>query len=392
MAELPLFAAVDLAGILRAVAGGQAPDVLAVVLPLHRVGDRVLAVGQRRAAAVEEVVDPALAHVLVLDVPVVDPDMAVLVAEQRPERQVLLAVVNAPVMVVGARPHGPRIRAHGVGRRAERQHVEQHRLVVAHPVMDDETALREPAHRDQRFALLQPGPVHLAVELVGDAPDLPLARIVAVVVRLREEHAHHQQRRVDAGQLHPAVVAMALLHVQEMIVEALVAALAGPLRSLRDVAQEAQGGQGAVHGLGPADPAVLDADRIGRQRIADRGDAGERTRRVAVGRQAVAFVGRVPEELEGALLDVAEQRRQLGPRRPLRQHRLDQHDIGLGRGRLRRRGRRLLAARGQQPDRHRHQYPDLQLPPAHAILPCYPPPGSTCLPRPRPAPDGARAG
>src|SRR5690606_10520215 len=59
VAEFALLAAVDLAGVLRAVAGGQAPDVLAVVLPLHRVGDGVLALGQRRAAAVEEVVDPA---------------------------------------------------------------------------------------------------------------------------------------------------------------------------------------------------------------------------------------------------------------------------------------------------------------------------------------------
>src|SRR5690606_39488354 len=96
-----LLAAVDLAGVLRAVAGGQAPDVLAVVLPLHRVGDGVLALGQRRATAVEEVVDPAFAHVLVLDVAEVDPDMAVLVAEQRAEAQVLLAVVHAPVVGVG---------------------------------------------------------------------------------------------------------------------------------------------------------------------------------------------------------------------------------------------------------------------------------------------------
>src|SRR5690606_37343073 len=59
VAELALLAAVDLAGVLRAVGRGQAPYVLAVVLPLHRVGDGVLALGQGRATAVEEVVDPA---------------------------------------------------------------------------------------------------------------------------------------------------------------------------------------------------------------------------------------------------------------------------------------------------------------------------------------------
>src|SRR5690606_21093092 len=110
VAELALLAVVDLAGVLRAVAGGQAPDVLAVVLPLHRVGDGVLALGQRGAAAVEEVVAPALAHVLVLDVAEVDPDVAVLVAEQRTEAQVLLSVVHAPVVVVGAGPHRPGLR------------------------------------------------------------------------------------------------------------------------------------------------------------------------------------------------------------------------------------------------------------------------------------------
>src|SRR5690606_38297399 len=110
VAELAFLATVDLAGVLRAVASGQAPDVLAVVLPLHRVGDGVLALGKRGAAAVEEVVDPAFAHVLVLDVAEVDPDMAVLVAEQRTEAQVFLPVVHAPVVVVGAGPDRPGLR------------------------------------------------------------------------------------------------------------------------------------------------------------------------------------------------------------------------------------------------------------------------------------------
>src|SRR3546814_13787967 len=57
--ELALLALVDLHRALRAVAGGQAPDVLAVPLPVHRVLDRLGALCQRGAAAVLEVVDAA---------------------------------------------------------------------------------------------------------------------------------------------------------------------------------------------------------------------------------------------------------------------------------------------------------------------------------------------
>src|SRR3546814_5167960 len=54
VAELALLALVDLHRALRAVAGGQAPDVLAVPLPVHRVLDRIGALCQRGAAAVLE--------------------------------------------------------------------------------------------------------------------------------------------------------------------------------------------------------------------------------------------------------------------------------------------------------------------------------------------------
>lgn len=190
--------------------------------------------------------------------------------------------------------------------------------------MVDEAALREPAHRDQRRTLLQPRPVDLLVQRVGDLADFLLARIVAVVVRLREQHAHHQQRGIHRGQFDPAVVATAFLHVQEVVVEALVAGLAGTLRAHRHVAEEFQGGQGAVDRLVAADPAVLDTDRIRGQREADRGDAGERPRRIAVRGQAIDLVGGIPEELEGTTLDVIEQRRQHRLHRPRRCVGLDQ--------------------------------------------------------------------
>src|SRR5690606_26888127 len=58
----------------RPVAGGKAPDVLAVAVPAAGVRDRVRALRQRCAPRVLEVVDPATAHVRVLDTAEIDPD------------------------------------------------------------------------------------------------------------------------------------------------------------------------------------------------------------------------------------------------------------------------------------------------------------------------------
>src|SRR3546814_18678228 len=96
VAELALLALVDLHRALRAVAGGQAPDVLAVPLPVHRVLDRIGALCQRGAAAVLEVVDAARTHVLALAAAEIDPDPAVLVSELRREAQVFLAFEMPP--------------------------------------------------------------------------------------------------------------------------------------------------------------------------------------------------------------------------------------------------------------------------------------------------------
>src|SRR3546814_2010440 len=111
--------------ILRAVAGCQAPDVLAVPLPVLRVLDRIGALCQRGAAAVLEVVDAARTHVLVLDAAEIDPDLAVLVSELRREAQVFLAFEMPPAAVVGARPRGPRVGLDRVRRRAQGEDVDQ---------------------------------------------------------------------------------------------------------------------------------------------------------------------------------------------------------------------------------------------------------------------------
>ena len=93
---------------------------------------------------------------------------------------------------------------------------------------------------------------------------------------------------------------MPALHIEEVIVEAVISSLALALRPLRRIAEELQGGEGTVDGLGAADPALLDPDRIRGQREANRRDAGKRTRWEPVRSQAVDFIGGIPEELEGA--------------------------------------------------------------------------------------------
>src|SRR5690606_28334944 len=70
------------------VAGGEAPDVRAVVRPAAGVGDGVGPAGKRGAAAVLEVVEALRAHEGVADAAEVDPDVAVLVAEERREGEV----------------------------------------------------------------------------------------------------------------------------------------------------------------------------------------------------------------------------------------------------------------------------------------------------------------
>src|SRR5688500_9727252 len=89
-----------------------------------------------------------------------------------------------------------------------------------------------------------------------------------------------------------------------MVEEALVADRAAWLRPLRRVPEEAQGGERQVASLRARAPAALDANCIGRKRVADRGDAAEGGRRPAIRDQAILAVHRVPEPAERALFDI----------------------------------------------------------------------------------------
>jgi len=97
-----------------------------------------------------------------------------------------------------------------------------------------------------------------------------------------------------------------------VIEEAAIPGRVGSGGILRRGPEEAQRRQGPVGGLGAGDPAVLDADRVRRQREADRGDARERRRGPAVGREPVGRRRQVPEKVEGLVLERIEKRDGIG--------------------------------------------------------------------------------
>ncbi len=233
-------------------------------------------------------------------------------------------------------------------RRAEGEDVEDHRLVVAAPLVVDEAVLGVPAHARPRGGFgLRPVPFGPAVERFGELADLALRGIVAVEVGLAEERAGEEQRRVDRSTARRARSGSAS-HVEEVVEETSVA---GRRRSAPRPCGAAPRKRSVVstrsRRLLAGDPAALDADRIGGEPETDGGDAGERGRRPAVGHQAVG-VGLLPEEKEGALRDVVEERL------------LADHD----RGRRRARRSRLASTHGAQAKRQDEDRDDSPGPPA----------------------------
>src|SRR6185369_2089474 len=99
-----------------AVAGGEAPDVGAIIAVVVWIGDREGALRERGAARVLEIVDTVLAVHVVLDAAEVDPDVGILMAEQRREEDVVLTVERSPV--IGLRIFAPGFGVDRMGRRA----------------------------------------------------------------------------------------------------------------------------------------------------------------------------------------------------------------------------------------------------------------------------------
>ncbi len=122
--------------------------------------------------------------------------------------------------------------ADGVAGRSEREQHDEHRLVVALPVVRDETRLGLPAHAEEFAVHLRPFPVDSPVDRVDVGPDLRLVGMLAVEVGLCVKHAADQERGVDRGQL-AAARAVTGLHVEEMVEKSLVARHADPLCPLR---------------------------------------------------------------------------------------------------------------------------------------------------------------
>src|SRR5437879_6065523 len=282
----------------RPVAGRQAPHVLPVSLPVHGIRDGVAALGVGGPAAVLEVVEVVGAHVGIANAAEVHPYVAVLVTEERGKGEIGLTVKRAPVSAVSPRPPCPGPLADRRGRGAEREEIDDHRLVVALPVVTGEALLRGPGERDPRRARLGPGPVHATVDLVRQFSDLELLRLLRVEIALTEEHAPKEQRGVD-GRDFAVVGARTGAHVDEVMEESVLVGF---------VREEAQRRQHALARRRARDIAALDADRVGGEPEADRRDAGEWRRRIAVRNETVVRIPGLPEEAEGALLEIGDDR------------------------------------------------------------------------------------
>jgi hypothetical protein len=200
-----------------------------------------------------------------------------------------------------------------VGGAAETEDVHEHGLVVAAPVEADEIELGAPAHRDVESIHRGPRPVHAPIQLVRERADGLLLGIVEVEEIADEQHAGDEQRGVDGGDLGIAV-AMTRREIQEVIEETFVTGGARGVRPLWRVAQELERHQDACDRGVARHESALHADRVGIEREAAGRDAGEGRLRPAIGDEPGACLGRIPEEIEGALGDVVEQRIELANR------------------------------------------------------------------------------
>ena len=157
---------------------------------------------------------------------------------------------------------------------------------------------------DGGAAILRPAPVGAAVERIGELADFQFELIVLVEISAGGQNAGKQKCGIDRGQF-AIPDAAAGLHVEEMIVETLVAGGIG-LRPVRGVPEEAKRGERPLDSGGARHETALDTNGIGRQSQPDGGYAGGRRLRVAVGDQAVGRIGLVEKILEGQALDILE--------------------------------------------------------------------------------------
>ncbi len=132
-----------------------------------------------------------------------------------------------------------------------------------------------------------------------------------VEVRLAEQYAREQQRRIDGRQL-DRLVALSRVHVEKVIEEPVVSRGTARARVLRRGPEELQRRECPGGRLGTGDVTALGADRVGGEREAHGRDARERLRGRPVGGEPVSGVGQVPEVMERALLESVEEAGGLG--------------------------------------------------------------------------------
>src|SRR5207249_3335542 len=85
----------------RSIARGYAPTVLAIAFEFQRIALGVFPLHVRGAAAVLEVINAFLAHVFVLDLPEIEPDVRKLMNEKRSRIHILPSINLFPVESLG---------------------------------------------------------------------------------------------------------------------------------------------------------------------------------------------------------------------------------------------------------------------------------------------------
>ena len=223
--------------------------------------------------------------------------------EQRARIQQFGAVDFFPL--IRRRPRRIAFRRQGVTRRSEAEYVKQQRLAVTQPAILDETALRFPSMRHRLTAVEHPLPVHSGEQRMRERSNLALVRCVKRKIFCGRQHAGEQECSIHGRQL-TLPHAAACLHVEEVVVEALVARRIsfGPLRAIPEKTQTCER---ALNRVGARDESELDANRIGGEPKSGGGDA---RRCVAVGPvqyQAVGGIHFTDEVIKGLSLKRVQQ-------------------------------------------------------------------------------------
>ncbi len=172
------------------------------------------------------------------------------------------------------------------------------------PAVGKESRLRLPSHRDRLPSIQRPLPVDAPVERVGQPANIRLRRSLAIEVSAAGERPGEQEGRVDRRQL-AIPGATARVHVQKVIVEALVA---GRIRllALRALPEGPQGRERPRRCLGAREILPLDADGVSGQPKSDGRDARGRPTPGVVRHQPGGHVGLLQEIPEGVSLEFIE--------------------------------------------------------------------------------------